>query len=135
MGDRAVAGFRGAQDAPTIYLYQHWDGEGQAERMADAVDAARPRWSDPDYATRIAVSSLVGPAADAETGYGLYAGGTRHGADYDHVLVADWAAREVLVCSNDDSDAVFGRVGFEDLIADPRGAVRRVLAGLDSLVV
>jgi hypothetical protein len=41
-------------------------------QLADAVIAARPRWNDPSYATRIAISQLVGNDWNSETGWGLH---------------------------------------------------------------
>jgi hypothetical protein len=40
-------------------------------KLADAVIKARPRWNDNSYATRIAVSQLVGDQGNMETGWGL----------------------------------------------------------------
>ena len=59
MGDRANFGFvDGAGD--TICLYGHWAGHQMLGRLADAVIAARSRWNDSSYATRIAISNLIG---------------------------------------------------------------------------
>ena len=40
--------------------------------LAEAVAKAQPRWSDPSYATRIAISHLIGDAWTFETGFGLH---------------------------------------------------------------
>ena len=58
MGDRANFGFV-QPNGETIVLYGHWAGHQMLGRLADAVIAARPRWNDPAYATRIAVSQLI----------------------------------------------------------------------------
>ncbi len=126
MGDRAVAGFRADEDSPTIFLYQHWQGEGQATNLALALNAARPRWTDPSYATRIAISHLIGNEWGSETGFGLYAdagGGAGHGADYPFILVVEWATRKVLICDNADSASVVTEVDFDTFIYDPEGVV------------
>lgn len=70
MGDRANFGFR-QYNGETIVLYGHWAGHDMLAKLAVAVEAARPRWSDESYATRIAISRLVGNEWSAETGWGL----------------------------------------------------------------
>jgi hypothetical protein len=71
MGDRANFGFRSGEH--TIFLYGHWAGEGMMDTLAQAVNAARPRWNDPAYATRIAITHIVDQnrAELSETGWGL----------------------------------------------------------------
>lgn len=71
MGDRANFGFV-QPNGSTIVLYGHWAGAQMLGRLADAVIAARPRWNDPSYATRIAISQLIGNEWNAETGWGLH---------------------------------------------------------------
>jgi hypothetical protein len=41
-------------------------------KLADAVIKARPRWNDSPYATRIAISQLIGDQWNMETGWGLH---------------------------------------------------------------
>ena len=118
MGDRAVAGFRAKSATPTMFLYQHWSGEEQNRWFAEALGAARPRWSDDSYATRIMVSQLVGDQWTSETGFGLYVGGTSHGADYNYILIADFEKQMVLVCENDNSDNVLAEISFDDYISN-----------------
>lgn len=118
MGDRAVAGFRANSTSPTIFIYQHWSGYDQNAKLANAIESARPRWTDDSYATRIALSQLVGDDWNQELGYGIYVGGTAHGADYSYCLVVDWSAREVLVCDNDNSDRVIESISFDDYLAN-----------------
>ncbi len=115
MGDRAVAGFRekSSKTEQTIYIYQHWSGSDQIANFAHALEKARPRWSDASYATRIMVSQLVNEYWNDETGYGLYVGGTAHGADYHYILIADFEKQAVLVAENDNSDNVLEEIPFE----------------------
>ena len=70
MGDRANFGFV-QPNGHTVVLYGHWAGYQMLGRLADACIAARPRWNDSAYATRIAVSQLVGDDWRQETGWGL----------------------------------------------------------------
>ena len=71
MGDRANFGFV-QPNGQTIVLYGHWAGHQMLGKLADAVIAARPRWNDSSYATRIAISNLIGDQWNMETGWGLY---------------------------------------------------------------
>jgi len=70
MGDRANFGFK-QSNGETIVLYGHWAGYEMLKQLANAIEAARPRWTDESYATRIAVSQLVGDSWNSETGWGL----------------------------------------------------------------
>lgn len=70
MGDRANFGFR-QSNGETIVLYGHWAGYEMLKQLAFAVEAARPRWTDESYATRIAISNLIGDNWNAQTGWGL----------------------------------------------------------------
>jgi hypothetical protein len=70
MGDRANFGFK-QNDGNTLYLYGHWAGHNMLAKLANAVQAAEPRWQDPSYATRIAISNLVGDEWPQTTGWGL----------------------------------------------------------------
>ena len=71
MGDRANFGFK-QSNGDTIVLYGHWAGHQMLSKLAYAVDKARPRWSDESYATRIAISNLIGEDWTSETGWGLH---------------------------------------------------------------
>ena len=90
MGDRAVVGFRTHADAPTLYLYSHWGGATVLTDLAEALYAARDRWGDPTYATRICVSRIIGDQWIRETGYGLSID-VHSVPDTEHVYVVDWA--------------------------------------------
>lgn len=70
MGDRANFGFR-QSNGETIVLYGHWAGFDMLSNLAEAVLAAKPRWYDESYATRICISQLVGEQWNQETGWGL----------------------------------------------------------------
>ena len=73
MGDRANFGFRQMADSPVLYVYGHWAGDGMMANLANALTAAMPRiqMGDAAYATRIAVSYLIGDDWRGETGWGL----------------------------------------------------------------
>jgi len=70
MGDRANFVFV-QPNGESIVLYGHWAGHNMLANLADAVIQARPRWSDSSYATRIAISQMVGDQWTSEIGWGL----------------------------------------------------------------
>lgn len=70
MGDRANFVFV-QPDGETIVLYGHWAGYNMLGNLAEAVAKAQPRWGDPSYATRIAISQMIGDSWSSETGWGL----------------------------------------------------------------
>lgn len=71
MGDRANFGFV-QPNGQTIVLYGHWAGHQMLGKLADAVIAARPRWNDSSYATRITISQMINNDWNSETGWGLH---------------------------------------------------------------
>lgn len=93
IGDRANFGFK--QGDCTLYLYMHWGGEGMMDRLANAlyVVIKEGRVDDPAYATRIAVSQIIGDGWAGSLGYGLTLNSL---SDNEHsVPVVDWDAGTV----------------------------------------
>ena len=89
MGDRANFGFR-QSNGETIVLYGHWAGHDMLANLAEAVEAARSRWTDESYATRICVSHLVGADHTSTTGWGLSVNSI---LDNEHKIpLIDWSA-------------------------------------------
>lgn len=131
MGDRAVIGFRDNAETPTIFIYQHWVDGDQSNVLARALEASRSRWGDDSYATRICFSQIVGANWNGELGYGIYVGGTSHGADYEFILVVDWSRNVVMVCLNNDSDTVIGETSFDDFLLHPPTAVSDILDSME----
>jgi hypothetical protein len=87
MGDRANFGFV-QPNGQTIVLYGHWAGHQMLGKLADAVIAARPRWNDSSYATRIAISNIIADQWNMETGWGLY---VNEIGDNEHkIAIIDW---------------------------------------------
>jgi len=87
MGDRANFGFKQSNDE-TIVLYGHWAGYDMLSNLAEAVETARPRWTDESYATRIVISHLVGDNWHELTGWGLTVNNI---LDNEHKIpVIDW---------------------------------------------
>ena len=104
MGDRANFGFKQSNEN-TIFLYGHWAGHGMLERLANAVEAARPRWTDESYATRICVSQIVGEDWKAETGWGL---SVNRILDNEHKIpVIDWTKQTFSLHEELDGPPIF----------------------------
>ena len=104
MGDRANFGFRDSKE-DIVFLYGHWAGHRMLENLANAVEAARPRWSDETYATRIAISHLVGDEWKSETGWGISVNTL---ADNEHkVPVIDWKNKTFTLMEEDLKTVVF----------------------------
>jgi hypothetical protein len=70
MGDRANFVFV-QPNGHSIVLYGHWAGYQMLQNLAEAAVKAQNRWSDPSYATRIAISHMIGEGWAMETGWGL----------------------------------------------------------------
>ena len=104
MGDRANFGFKDSK-GDTVFLYGHWAGHRMLENLAEAVQHARPRWSDESYATRIAISRLVNEEWTSETGWGIT---VNELADNEHkVPVIDWANNTFTLMEEDLKTEVF----------------------------
>lgn len=102
MGDRANFGFR-QTDGSVIYLYGHWAGHEMMARLADALIAAHPRWNDEMYATRIAISTMIGEEWNQEYGWGI----ANHIGDNEHSIpVVDWNAKTVTLYPHNWTDGV-----------------------------
>ena len=97
MGDRANFGFR-QSNGDVIYLYGHWAGFEMMSRLADAIIAANPRWHDESYATRIAISTMIGDEWSQEYGWGI---STRIGDNEHSIPVVDWESQTVTLYPHD----------------------------------
>ena len=98
MGDRAIIGFKANKSSAPVFLYSHWGGSDRYGDVARGIAAARSRWDDPAYATRIAISTIVADAWASELGFGISADISEMTMpDYDDVPVVVWESREVEV--------------------------------------
>ena len=104
MGDRANFGFRDSKENIT-FLYGHWAGHQMLSNLADAVSAAEPRWNDEGYATRIAISRLIGEEWTSETGWGIYI--NQLGDNEHKVPIIDWKNKEFILMEEDLQTEVF----------------------------
>lgn len=110
MGDRGNIGFvqhtwnhetKTEQIGGAVFLYTHWAGYRAQELAKAAIDAAKDRWGDQTYATRIAVSHLTAEAK-GDGGWGL---GILPGENSYPLPMVDFQARTVAVLSADEGDS------------------------------
>ena len=114
MSTSAVVGFRDNPQTPPIWLFLH-NGEDRLEKLADAIEAARPRWNHASYATRICVSRMTQDAWDSELGYGLSVGSYSI-PTLDRVALVDWSRQTVSLKNSGDLSITYRRLGFEDFL-------------------
>ena len=118
MGDRAVIGFQPKSEGIPVFLYSHWGGSDRYKDAQRAIEAARPRWDDPAYATRIGISQIVENYWSEELGFGISAG---HDSfcqpDYDDVILITWGSRLVEIVSAGDSTIVSQRFTFDQFLS------------------
>lgn len=74
-------------------LYSHWGGASSRVDLAEGIAHAQNRWSDTSYATRIAVSHIIGDQWGSETGFGLYASTAQ---EEHEALKQSWQDRDPL---------------------------------------
>lgn len=89
MGDRIVYTIK-QKDGYAINLYSHWGGYDRFIDLANALAAARPRWSDESYCARILVSYLINDSWTHETGFGLWASNEEGGGilgDHQDIII------------------------------------------------
>ena len=104
MGDRANFGFRDSKDN-VVFLYGHWAGHNMLQNLADAVQIARPRWTDESYATRICISQMIGEDWAQETGWGI---SVNQLSDNEHkVPIIDWRKQTFTLMEEDLTTVVF----------------------------
>jgi hypothetical protein len=111
MGNRTVLGFAEHAAAPVIYLYSHWSA-GQVEEVQKAIHAGEHCSHDSDYATRIAISEIIGDAWSSPLNYGISV--DRYcNPDYDVVFVIVWSTRQVQARNANTSD-ILNTYTFEE---------------------
>lgn len=72
MGDRRMAEVK--TEGGSLFVYAHGHGSELPDMARAAIVAAKGRWDDAPYATRIVVDQLTKPGRDEETGFGLMLG-------------------------------------------------------------
>lgn len=110
MSTHAVIRFwESTTDEHPIGLYLHWDGDEYAEAVAVALRVTRGRWNDEEYATRMAIQSILESYGiqSQDLGAGLFVGTQDHGEGH-RALNVTWGSQVVW---NGDQ-----RIGFEEFI-------------------
>lgn len=76
-------------DEGHIWLYTHWHGHEIVDIASDGLRAARDggRLTDPSYATRIIIETMLSRASDKFTGFGIHAGGEEPDNNYPPVEI------------------------------------------------
>lgn len=120
MGDRIVFGFKQSRsDTTPVFLYSHWGGSGLQRDLVNAIKTAEPRWNDAPYATRIAISQIVGDQWGQELGFGISAGYGSYGyPDYSLIPIICWEERIVEIVHTDEPTKVAYTQRFEDVLSD-----------------
>jgi hypothetical protein len=96
-----------------IYLYTHWQGARLFQILRAALARGRSRWKDAPYLARIIFSELIRDEVLELTGYGL----TPYLTDNEHdVLVVDLVREQVLLCEEENLQAVKRTWGFEEFV-------------------
>lgn len=94
MSDPITFSFRNENNDATVDLYSHWGGREACPTLANALNAARPRFNDHEYATRIAICAIINESdTDDETGFGFNASRGEF-VEFETIIV-DWARSTV----------------------------------------
>lgn len=120
MGDRIVIGFKESRsDTTPVFLYSHWGGSGVRRQLVNAIRTAEPRWNDAPYATRIAISQIVGEQWNQELGFGISAGYGSYGyPDYSLIPIICWEDRIVEIVDANDATKVSYTQRFEEVLSE-----------------
>lgn len=117
MSDPITFSFRNESDELTVDLYSHWGGRDACVTLANALNAARPRFDDPAYATRIAICAIIDDSSsDDETGFGFSA--SRGEFVAFETIIVDWARSTVTFADTREPNyANETTVSIDDFIA------------------
>lgn len=102
-----------------IYVYSHWDGHVLPRVVQVALAAARGRWSDDQYLTRILIDQITKPGRDQETGYGI---GLKMGDNSYPITVVDVGRQEVAwaLAGNERNPLTWaGNISFSEFVKIP----------------
>lgn len=117
MGDRYNVAFKATKEDTPIWLYAHWGGTGRYTMIAEAIEEARSRWHDPSYATRVAISSIIGNDWSSTTGFGLNAGERPSTmGDYPECAIVIWDKRLVEVVDEGDPSTSHWSLTFDEFL-------------------
>lgn len=89
MGARINYVFKTNMESTYVVLYSHWGETTWRTDLAEALEAARPRWNDDSYSLRIIIDQLTKAGRDEETGYGIYLAIPADIAFMDYPVIVD----------------------------------------------
>ena len=105
MGDRRTAKIQMSNGS--LYIYSHGGGKSMVQDAEQAIIAAKSRWHDESYATRIIVDQMTKYVRDRTEGYGLMLcpaeGGDEYGANPS--IIIDLRRRRLVVCSKNEKES------------------------------
>lgn len=131
MGDRAVFGFAKSAGTEPIFLYGHWCGFERHELLVKAIEAARPRWNDHSYATRICISQIIGDGWAGELNWGISAGHNSFAwPDSNEVPIVVWDEGCVHITDSRDTTKTLVYVELDDVDADVLSEACRISSRL-----
>lgn len=112
-----------ADEVPAVYLYAHWGGERLHKVAREALnsDAARDRWGDSSYLTRILFHQILNEMADPNDslGFGLSASLTDN--EYDILVIDPVTQRATFRKQGSEAYPVVNDgLSFEEFIATHR---------------
>lgn len=94
-------------EPPSVWVYSHWAGRSLPNVAAKAIEAARDRWGDPSYGTRMAIRKIGRELGGwDELSWGIGAGPDDPG-DGGRVVEINMAAKTVVLVT------LYGRPGVE----------------------
>jgi hypothetical protein len=96
MGARINFVFKDHLEGPSVVLYSHWGQDSWQPDLAMALQHAKPRWSDPSYATRMMISYLLQHNILDETGFGIYAINDTNEDLGEQTVIVDFVNKTVI---------------------------------------
>ena len=95
MGARINFVFKTNLDEPYLVLYSHWGETEWRKDLAQALEFAKPRWTDDSYCLRIIIDQLTKDGRDSETGFGLFLAKQNELDFLDYPVIIDTQAQWV----------------------------------------
>lgn len=101
----------------SVVLYSHWGQIDWQTDLANALEHAKPRWSDPSYATRMMISFFMQDGILDEIGYGIYAISESGGIE---TKAYDLGEQTVVIDFTNQTVTDDVSVNFDKFVADNR---------------
>lgn len=115
MGARINFVFKDGTDS-SVVLYSHWGQDNWQIDIANALQHARPRWSDSSYGTRMIISYLISDSIMSETGFGIYSVSGDNFDLYEQTIIIDFVNKTVTDNVSVDWDKFVAAYGMPALV-------------------